>query len=88
MGAIGCQQGLALPCLTNRVATEGKRSDFLVATSLDELLFLMKMLFTFFIKQATLKRRSAVLSHSLIKVTLKCTGDYILMVGSSLVYNY
>jgi hypothetical protein len=55
MGAIGCQQGLALPCLANRVATEGKRSDFLVATSLDQLLFLNKNVIYLFYKTSYLK---------------------------------
>jgi len=36
--------------------------DLIVLTSLDELLFIFKMLFTFFTKQVTLMRRSTVLS--------------------------
>jgi hypothetical protein len=36
--------------------------ELLVLTSLDQLLFILKILFTFFTKQATLMRRSTVLS--------------------------
>ncbi len=36
--------------------------DLLVLTSLDQLLFILKILFSFVTKQATLKRRSTVLS--------------------------
>jgi len=36
--------------------------DLLIQTSLDQLLFILKILFTFFTKQSTLMRRSTVLS--------------------------
>jgi len=36
--------------------------DLLALTSLDQLLFILKILFTFFTKQATLMRRSIVLN--------------------------
>jgi hypothetical protein len=45
--------------------TEGGRLstvDFLVLTSLDQLIFKLKIIFSFFAKQATLMRRSTVLS--------------------------
>jgi hypothetical protein len=46
--------------------TEGGRLstvDLLVRTNLDQLLHRLKILFTFFLKQATLMRRSTVLNH-------------------------
>jgi hypothetical protein len=46
--------------LNQGTLTEGKA--LLVLTSLDQLLLLLQTLFTFFTKQATLKRRFTVLS--------------------------
>ncbi len=46
--------------------------DLLVLTSLDQLLFIMKILFTFITKQSTFIRRSAVLSLSPQLVLLGC----------------
>ncbi len=42
-----------------------------VLTSLDQLLLIMKMLFSYFTKQATLMRRSTVLIPSLSKYSLE-----------------
>jgi hypothetical protein len=40
-------------------------ADFLVVTNLDQLIFILKILFTFVLKQATFMRRSTVLKFPL-----------------------
>ncbi len=52
--------------------------DFLVLTSLDQLLFILKMLYAFFKKQASLMRRWMVLSEPSPSVSDPCLSDSIL----------
>jgi hypothetical protein len=60
---------------------EGSEVDLLVLTNLDQLLFILKMLFTFFTKQATLRRKSTLLSLSLgYLLTLTCLDELLLIV--------
>ncbi len=66
--------------------TEGEGSvlvDVLVLTILDLVLYILKLLLTFFTKQATLMRRSTVLSISLQLVFPVCIGREVLLKGKA-----
>jgi hypothetical protein len=54
--------------------------DLLVLTGLDQLLFILKIFFTFFTKQATLMRRSTVLELGIKSLPEACTME--IMVGA------
>ncbi len=55
--------------------------DLLVLTGLDQLLFILKKLFTLVTKQAILTRRSTVVSLSLQPVFIGCMLDPVLVLG-------
>jgi hypothetical protein len=69
------------PVCSREFLPKGRLSevDLLVLTNLDQLLFILKMLFTFFYK--TLRRKSTLLSLSLgYLLTLTCLDELLLIV--------
>ncbi len=74
-----------LVCIGREVLLKKKLStvDLLVLPILDLLLYILKLLITFFTKQATLVRRSNVLNLPLHLVFPVCIGREVLLKGKA-----